>query len=38
MYHIAHIYLLLSGNLRHTSLGELSFQAVQRIHLDAGEL
>lgn len=38
MYQTACIYLLLGGNLRQMSLGELSFQAVQHIHLDTGEL
>ena len=38
MYQTAYIYLLLAGNLRQMSLGELAFQTVQHIHLDAGEL
>jgi len=29
MYQIAYIYLLLAGNLRQMSLGDLSFQAAQ---------
>lgn len=32
------MHLFLAGSLRQMSLGQLSFQAIQYIHLDAGEV
>lgn len=38
LYQTTYMYLFLAGNLRQMSLGQLSFQAIQYIHLDAGEV